>query len=80
VISWFQAFAFKWVNLHRYAWVSQFLEQHLTCIINLFRTELDHLEHGRYKFPFDLNPATGPRRGRYKLNLGDLQLESAWFC
>lgn len=41
--------------------VSQFLEQHLTCIVNLFRAELGHLEEGRYKFPYDLNPATGPR-------------------
>ena len=40
--------------------VSQFLEQHLTCIVNLFRTELEHLENGTYKFPYDLNPATAP--------------------
>ena len=40
--------------------VSQFLEQHLTCIVNLFRDELDHLENGVYKFPYDLNPATAP--------------------
>ena len=41
--------------------VSQFLEQHLTAIVNLFRTELENLEEGRYNFPYDLNPATGPR-------------------
>ena len=41
--------------------VSQFLEQHLTCIVNLFRAELSHLEEGHYKYPYDLNPATGPR-------------------
>ena len=40
--------------------VSQFLEQHLTCIVNLFRDELAHLEAGTYKFPYDLNPATAP--------------------
>jgi hypothetical protein len=40
--------------------VSQFLEQHLTCIVNLFRDELEHLENGVYKFPYDLNPATAP--------------------
>lgn len=40
--------------------VSQFLEQHLTCIVNLFRTELEHLETGTYKFPYDLNPSTAP--------------------
>ena len=40
--------------------VSQFLEQHLTCIVNLFRDELAHLERGAYKFPYDLNPATAP--------------------
>ena len=40
--------------------VSQFLEQHLTCIVNLFRDELQHLENGVYKFPYDLNPATAP--------------------
>lgn len=40
--------------------VSQFLEQHLTCIVNLFRDELAHLEAGAYKFPYDLNPATAP--------------------
>lgn len=40
--------------------VSQFLEQHLTCIVNLFRDELAHLEDGVYKFPYDLNPATAP--------------------
>ena len=40
--------------------VSQFLEQHLTCIVNLFRTELEHLENSTYKFPYDLNPATAP--------------------
>jgi len=41
--------------------VSQFLNQHLAAIVNLFRTELAHLEEGNYKFPYDLNPATGPR-------------------
>jgi len=40
--------------------VSQFLEQHLTCIVNLFRDELENLENGVYKFPYDLNPATAP--------------------
>lgn len=42
--------------------VSQFLEQHLACIVNLFRAELKHLEEGVYKFPYDLNPATAPRQ------------------
>ena len=36
--------------------VSQFLSQHLTSIVNLFRQELEHLENGVYKFPYDLNP------------------------
>lgn len=40
--------------------VSQFLSQHLTSIVNLFRQELEHLENGVYKFPYDLNPATAP--------------------
>ena len=31
-----------------------------TCIVNLFRDELAHLEAGTYKFPYDLNPATAP--------------------
>ena len=41
--------------------VSQFLSQHLTSIVNLFRQELEHLENGVYKFPYDLNPTTAPR-------------------
>ena len=40
--------------------VSQFLSQHLTSIVNLFRQELEHLENGVYKFPYDLNPTTAP--------------------
>jgi len=40
--------------------VNQFLSQHLAEIVNLFRVELEHLENGTYKFPYDLNPATAP--------------------
>ena len=41
--------------------ISQFLEQHIASIVDLFRVELAHLEEGTYKFPYDLNPATTPR-------------------
>jgi hypothetical protein len=37
--------------------IVEFLQQHLACYVNLFRTELQHLEDGHYKFPYDLNPA-----------------------
>jgi len=39
--------------------IVEFLQQHLACYVNLFRTELQHLEAGHYKFPYDLNPAGG---------------------
>jgi len=55
---------------------SQFLNQHLTCIVNLFRDELQHLENGVYKFPYDLNPATTPKTQWNPLEVFSLSTET----
>eukprot|EP00227_Mantoniella_beaufortii_P011988 CAMPEP_0197585764 /NCGR_PEP_ID=MMETSP1326-20131121/7969_1 /TAXON_ID=1155430 /ORGANISM="Genus nov. species nov., Strain RCC2288" /LENGTH=444 /DNA_ID=CAMNT_0043150313 /DNA_START=48 /DNA_END=1378 /DNA_ORIENTATION=+ len=52
--------------------ISEFLQQHLACYVNLFRTELQHLEDGHYKFPYDLNPATTPSKQRNPMQVAAL--------
>ena len=40
--------------------VTEFLEQHMSAIIDVFRKELEFVENGVYKFPYDMDPSTAP--------------------
>jgi len=40
--------------------VSEFLEQHMGAILDVFKTELEFVESGVYKFPYDMDPTTAP--------------------
>ena len=40
--------------------VSEFLEQHMAAIIDVFKRELEFVENGVYKFPYDMDPSTAP--------------------
>lgn len=40
--------------------VSQFLEAHMGAILAVFREEMELIENGDYKFPYDMNPLTAP--------------------
>jgi len=40
--------------------VSEFLEQHMGAIIDVFKRELEFVENGVYKFPYDMDPSTAP--------------------
>jgi len=40
--------------------VSEFLEQHMGAIVDVFKRELEFVEAGTYKFPYDMDPSTAP--------------------
>ena len=43
--------------------VSTFWDENIAAILALFRAELDELERGRYKYPYDLQPIRALRSG-----------------
>ena len=40
--------------------LNAFLEAHLGAIADVFRKEMEFVEEGTYKFPYDMDPSTGP--------------------